>query len=255
MAVVLLASACVREVGQPATATPTPSPEPRELVVFAGSSLTRAFAEIERDFEFVNEDVDVALTIDPSSELAEAIQRGEAADVFASDDAAAMNRVSLDPGVEMRTDFVHNRIVVVVPPDDPANIETFEDIGAPGVRVALPPPDVPAGAAAMLAIGEAGLEQEVLPDVLRPGAVPSVLEAVAEGDADAGIVYASDVSLATDSELVSVPIPEEFVEDLVYPIAMVEGSPHEDAAERFIAWLSTANGIAVLEDYGFEPIE
>ncbi|HSL11123.1 MAG TPA: molybdate ABC transporter substrate-binding protein [Actinomycetota bacterium] len=250
------ATSCVREVGQPATATPTtPSPEPRELVVFAGPALFRAFGEIVRDFEFANEGVDVTLEVRPSGELADAIRDGATVDVFASDDAAAMNRVALDPGVEQRTDLVRNRIVVVVPPDNPAQIEAFEDVASPGIELVIPAPTVPAGTAAREAIVNAGLAQEVLPNVTHGGSTATVLDAVSEGAVDAGIVYASDVSVAADSELVSVPIPDEFVEDIVYPIAIVATSPHPDVAERFIAWLETAGGTAVLEDYGFETFD
>jgi molybdate transport system substrate-binding protein len=175
--------------------------------------------------------------------------------VFASDDVAAMNRVAFDPGVEQRADFVRNRIVVVVAPENPAEIETFEDIAEPGIELALPAPSVPAGTLAREAIVEAGLAQAVLPNAVQSGAISSVLEAVTTGDVDAGIVYASDVSVAADSDLVPVPIPDEFAEEIAYPIAVVATSPHPEAAERFIAWLATAGGAAVLEDYGFETID
>jgi molybdate transport system substrate-binding protein len=254
--VVLAATACVREVAIDPTGSPSPTPEPRELTVFAAASLTGAFKEIAEDFKLAHDGVDVALSFGPSDGLAAQIQSEGTADVFASASQSWMNAVSVSPGVEFRTDFVRNELVVITPAENPAQIETFEDLAEPGVQLILAAEGVPAGDYAREALDNAGILDAALANVVsNEEDVAAVVAKILGGEADAGIAYVSDVSVAADNDLGAVEIPDDVNVTATYPIAVVEGSKHPDLAQEFIAWLSTAQGVAVLEDYGFDPVD
>jgi molybdate transport system substrate-binding protein len=252
--VAALATGCVRETGStPGSATP--SADPRELTVFAAASLTGAFREIVDDFELAHEEVEVSLQTGPSDTLAAQIQSEATADVFASASQPWMNAVSISPGVLSREDFVRNELVVVMPPDNPAEIETFEDLAKPGIQLVLAAEGVPAGDYAREALRNADIEEAALANVVsNEEDVSAVVARVADGEADAGIAYVSDVSVAADNELAHVEIPDDVNVVATYPIASVVGTQEPELAADFIAWMSTAQGKAVLEDYGFETI-
>jgi molybdate transport system substrate-binding protein len=251
--VIALATACVRDAG----GAPSPSPvEEHELTVFAASSLTGAFNEIYRDFELAHEGVDVVLNVGPSDVLAAQIRSEGTADVFASASQEWMDAVTRSPGVLFREDFVRNRLVVIMPADNPANITSFEDLATPGIQLVVATSGVPAGDYAREALANAGILDATLANVVsNEEDVAAVVARVAAGEADAGIAYVSDVSVAADNDLASVEIPEEVNVVATYPIAVVAGTDEPDLAREFIAWMSNAQGKAVLEDYGFETLD
>ncbi|MGE5227679.1 MAG: molybdate ABC transporter substrate-binding protein [Planctomycetaceae bacterium] len=224
------------------------------LTVFAASSLTGAFDRIGKDFEAANPGTNVVFDYGSSTDLAAQIQSEGTADVFASASGTAMDTVASEPGVTGRADFAANRLVVVTPQDDPASISSLQDLARPGVQVVLGAEGVPVGDYAREALRNAGLEQAVLANVVsNEQDDASIVTKIAGGEADAAIVYTSDVSGPAGAGLRSVPIPDAFNVVATYPIAIVTGSAHATDARAFVAYVTGDAGQATLERFGFGP--
>jgi molybdate transport system substrate-binding protein len=199
----------------------------------------------------------VDLNFGGSSALAVQIVEGAPADVFASANEAQMD-VVVDAGLATSlTRFATNRLVVAVPAG--STTETFEDLAASGVRLVLAGPDVPVGAYARAAIEAAGgsygagFADAVLANVVseEPN-VRAVLTRVELGEADAGIVYATDTAIAGDA-VRAIEIPSEFGPPAVYVVAVV-GSEPSSLATEFVEFLLSSAGQAILDRHGFgEP--
>ena len=135
------------------------SVEPTELTVFAGSSLTAALTQIGSDFEAANPGTTVTFNFGSSGDLASAIESEGTADVFASASGTYMDEVSDKVGVSGRADFVQNKLVIITPPDNPANIASLEDLAKPGVQVVLAAEGVPVGDYARQSLESAGIKR------------------------------------------------------------------------------------------------
>jgi molybdate transport system substrate-binding protein len=228
-----------------------------ELVVFAAASLTEAFGRIGAAFEaeHADEGVSVVFNFGPSDGLATQIQEGAPADVFASASGRWMDAVAEDPGVTERADFVSNRLVVLVPADDPAAVEGIEDLGRDGVKLVLAAEDVPAGAYAREALGNAGVLDAALANVVsNEEDVKAVVQKVLLGEADAGIVYITDVTDEIAGQVRAIDILDDVNVVATYPIAVVEGSERVDLAGRFVAYV-LADGQPTLRAAGFVPVD
>ena len=226
--------------------------ETTTLTVFAAASLTDAFTELAADFEADNPGVAVRLSFGPSDGLATQIQEGAPADVFASASPSWMDAVEDDPGASDRVDFAKNLLVVITPADDPAGIGSVEDLARPGVKLVLAAEGVPAGDYARELLSNAGIADAVLANVVsNEDDVKGVVQKVALGEADAGIVYRTDVTASVDPDLRSVEVPDELNVIATYPIAVV-GSEDADVARAFVA-LVTGDGQRVLAEAGFLP--
>lgn len=229
------------------------SDEPDEIVVSAASSLTDAFTDIAEAFEEEN-GTTATLNFGASSELAVQIVEGAPADVFASANAAQMN-VVVDAGkAEDPVAFVQNEIVIVTPAGREAVTE-FEDLAADGIRLVLAGPEVPVGEYARDAIAAAdealgnGFGDAVLANVVSEEAnVRAVLSKIELGEADAGIVYATDAAISGDA-VETYRIPAEYAEPAEYFIAPLVDSG--DAAQEFVDYILSDAGQAILAEYGF----
>jgi len=229
-----------------------------ELIVSAASSLTDAFTELAEAFEAseAGDGVSVSLNFGSSSALAVQIAEGAPAGVFASANVAQMQVAVLsghaaDPGV-----FARNSIVVVTPADLGV-IDAFEDLATPGVRLVLAGPEVPVGAYAREAIAAAdaarggGFAGRVLANVVSEEAnVRAVLAKVELGEAEAGIVYATDATAAGEA-VEAYPVPPEFAPPAEYLIAALVDAP--ETATDFVAFVRSEAGQAILERHGFSP--
>jgi molybdate transport system substrate-binding protein len=224
-----------------------------ELTVFAASSLTAAFDELGSQFETANPGTTVTFNFGSSTDLATQIQSEGTADVFASASGTAMDTVESDPGVTGRTDFATNELVVIVPTDNPAGIASLDDLGSDGVQLVLGAKGVPVGDYAREMLDNAGLTEQVMANVVsnEPDDA-SIVAKVESGEADAGIVYTSDIA-APQGEADSVEIPADVNVTATYPIASVNGSDMGDAAAAFVRYVTGPDGQAVLERYGFGP--
>ena len=221
------------------------STEPSSITIFAAASLTDAFGDIGEAFMETNENVEVKFNFLASSDLANHIIIGAPADVFASADETNMDNVVAE---ELATDpvvFVENRLSIAVQQGNPKSIATLEDLENHDLVVALCNEECPAGRYALEIFDNAGVTVE--PDSLEAD-VRGVLTRVGLGEADAGLVYVTDI--AADPEVEGVDIPEDVNVIATYPIAPIEGAPQ--AAADFVDFVLSESGRQILSDYGFQ---
>jgi molybdate transport system substrate-binding protein len=255
LAAVVTAAACSPSgsVTDPPSGTGA-SLEGRELVVFAASSLAGAFTEIGAAFEQTHPGVIVTFNFGASDGLARQIQSEATADVFASASPSLMDAVQQDPGVARRVDFARNRLVLVTPSDNPGDIASLRDLTRGGVQLILASDGVPIGAYARQVLDNAGiLDAAVLNVVSNEDDSASLVQKIAAGEADAALVYASDVSGTAGNDVAAIEIPKDVNVEALYPIAVVEGSDDDALAAAFIDDVSGPLGQATLERFGFEP--
>jgi molybdate transport system substrate-binding protein len=224
------------------------------LTVFGGSSLTAAFVKIGADFEAANRGTHVTFNFGPSDGLAQQIESEGTADVFASASGTWMDDVQKKVGVTDRADFAKNRLVIITPPDDPANVRSLADLGRPGVQLVLAAPGVPVGDYARQALDQAGVSKEVLANVVSNEQDDASLVAkITAGEADAAIVYSSDVTEQVSPNVKAIEIPVQANVIATYPIAVVDGAAQPALAGRFVAYVTGPSGQATLKAYGFLP--
>jgi molybdate transport system substrate-binding protein len=225
-----------------------------ELVVLAAASLTDAFDRVGSSFEAANPGVKVTFSFGPSDGLATSIDQGAPADVFASASPSWMDDVTNNgPGVTDRANFARNRLVLVVPSDDPAGISSIADLARPGVRLVLAAEGVPAGDYARQILANAGIRDAALVNVVsNEEDVRGVLTKIVTGEADAGIVYVTDVTPDVAGQVRAIPIPSSVNVIATYPIAVVADSKEADLASRFVRYV-LGPGQRTLRAFGFEP--
>lgn len=220
---------------------------PTTLTVYAASSLTGAFSQIGKDFENTHPGISVRFDFGGSSDLLAQLQGGAPADVFASADTANMDKATaakLTSGTPRV--FATNTMEIAVPPDNPANISTFADLTKPGVQLVDCAPEVPCGAAAQ-AIAKAA--HQTLQPVSEEQSVTDVLAKVESGEADAGLVYVTDV-LAAGSKVKGITFRESSRVVNSYPIvALTTGDT--GLAQQFIDAVVGSSGQKTLSDFGF----
>lgn len=218
------------------------------LTVYAAASLKGAFEEIAEEFEAQHAGVDVELNLAGSSDLAAQIREGAPADVFASADSATMRTLAADGLLASDpVDFATNTLALAVPPGNPAGIETLADAAEPGVNLVVCAPAVPCGAAAGRVEAAAGLD---LRPVSEEQNVTDVLNKVITGEADAGLVYVTDVQAAGD-RVEGVALPESASGVNVYPIATVRGSDRTELGAELVDLVAGSTGQAILAGFGF----
>ena len=227
-----------------------PADSATPITVFAAASLTDAFTQIADDYEGLH-DVEVRLSFGPSDGLATQIQEGAPADVFASASPKWMDAVATDPGVTDRSDFARNLLVVIVPAGNPADLASVGDLVKPGVKLVLAAEGVPVGDYAREMLTNAGIGDEALANVVsNEDDVKGVVQKVALGEADAGIVYRTDVTDAVAGDLEVIEVPDDINVVAVYPIAALAGSPAD--AREFVAYV-LGPGQDTLQAAGFLP--
>ena len=207
----------------------------QEVVVFAAASLTEAFDELGAQFGATHPDVKVTFNYAGSQQLAQQLTGGAPADVFAAANQKQM-QVAIDGGrivADAVKPFVHNRLVVILPADNPAGIRTLADLAKPGVKLVLADAAVPVGQYGLDFLAKASMvpeytetySQTVLANVVSyEDNVRTVLAKVQLGEADAGIVYTSDIDGAARDLIVRLEIPDELNVVATYPMAAVNES-------------------------------
>lgn len=228
--------------------------EPHELTVSAAASLTDAFDDIAQAFEDGERDVTVTFNFGPSDGLASQIVEGAPVDVFASASPRWMDAVESEgPGVSGRADFARNRLAIVVPAANPAGIEGIEDLAEDDVKLVLAAEGVPAGEYAREVLASSGLAGAALANVVsNEEDVRAVLTKILSGDADAGIVYVTDVTPDVGDHVSLIEIPDDVNVIATYPIAVVAGSQEADLAQRFVDFV-LGDGQETLAAHGFLP--
>lgn len=263
LALVLLAPGCA-SAGADRGQNPTGAAGERtaRLYVFAAASLSESFKEIGQAFEAQHPGLSVVFNFAGSQQLAQQIIQGAPADVFASANWAQMQVVLeaglITPGEERA--FAGNRLVVIVPRHNPGGITTLEDLAKSAHLLVLAAKEVPAGqysldflerASQDPAFGVAYKEGVLANVVSYEESVRVVLSKVALGEADAGIVYTSDVFGANASKITPIDIPDALNVIASYPIAPVASSANPDLARAFVASVLSETGQSILAKYGY----
>lgn len=219
------------------------------VTVLGAASLTDAFGALASAFEADHEGVDVQLSFDGSSKLATAIIGGAPADLFASADEASMDRVgeadrlSGEPSI-----FATNALQIVVPEGNPLAIQSLEDLASTDLALSLCAAEVPCGRYAAEAFARAGL---ATPPAGDQDSVKGVLTQVQLGEADAGIVYVTDVLAAVGVE--GIDLPSDVQVEAVYPAAVLATASNPTAAAALLAFLAGDEAQAILGRFGFGP--
>ncbi len=236
------------------------SEDEQQLTVFAASSLTNAFEEMQHDFEQEYPDIKLTMNFAGSQVLATQLGQGAEADVFASANEIQMD-VAIEEGVISGEPvvFARNQLVIIVPDENPANIQQPADLANSGVKLVLGVESVPIGEYSRIAIESMDQSGEYGPEFLQKvkGNVvtleSNVLQIVAKiqlGEADAGIVYRTDVTEDLTGDVSIVEIPIEFNVEAVYPVAAVQAG-NQELVRLFIDYLLSSSGQSVLASYGF----
>lgn len=223
------------------------------ITVSAATSLTAAFTDLREAFVAAHPDVEVELNFDASSALAAQVLEGAPVDVFASADEANMTKLTDEALVAGKpVTFARNELVIVTKPGNPAGIGGLADLAEAGV-IALCGEEVPCGRYAQEALTNAGVTIAES-SVTRGQNVGATLTAVTEGDAVAGIVYLTDAAGAGDA-VEAVTIPADLNVIATYPIGALTSAGAADVAQAFIDFVLSAEGQAILVEYGFVPVE
>jgi molybdate transport system substrate-binding protein len=249
-AVVTLAAGCGGTDG--GTSAPPASPagnSGKTVVVFAAASLTETFTALGKTFQTAHPGVTVKYNFGGSSGLAQQITQGAPADVFAAASPATMKTVTdahLTAG--QPTTFVRNRLEIAVPPDNPGKVTGLKDLANQKIKVVLCAPQVPCGAAAGKALDAAGL---TVKPVSQEQDVKAALTKVQLGEADAALVYRTDVKAAA-GKVKGIDFPEAATAINDYPIAALAKAPQPALAGQFVQLVLSEQGKTALTGAGFE---
>lgn len=245
LAVALLAAACggndSSSGGGSAAASPT------EIKVFAAASLTAAFNKIGQDYTAANPNTKVTFNFAGSQALATQIQQSAPADVFASADTTNLGKVKDLVGTPQN--FASNLLQIIVAKGNPKGIKGLADLSRGDLKVVLAAPEVPAGKYAQQALGA---QHVTVKPVSLEDNVKAVVTKVSLGEADAGIVYVTDVTAGGD-KVAGVDVPNDQNVPATYPIATVKASSHQSEAQAFVDMVRSDQGQQVLSSFGFLP--
>ncbi len=242
------------------SSTPTSTPAPVTLNVFAAASLTESFTEISTVYQQQHPNITVKFNFNGSQILEQQIANGAPADVFASADQTNMQKASDAGLVNTPQVFVKNRLVVIIPANNPGNINSLKDLANKGVKIVLGATAVPAGKYSRQALANmsqspdygSGYANAVLANVVSEEQnVKAVVQKVQLGEADAGFVYLTDVTPAVTSKVKTIDIPDPYNVIAQYPIATVKSSPHLSDAQSFVDFVLSPAGQAILKKYNF----
>jgi molybdate transport system substrate-binding protein len=249
----------------PPTAAPTQAPvENKTLTVLAAASLTESFTEMGKMFETQNPGVKVVFSFGGSQQLAQQLGQGADADVFASaskkymDAAVEAKRVNKE---DSKT-FVKNRLVVIFPKDNPGGMKELKDLAIAGLKLDLADKTVPVGQYSLdfldKAVKDAAFGPKFKDNVIKnvvsyEDNVKSVLTKIVLGEADAGIVYVTDITADATEKVSRLDIPDALNTIASYPIAPISDSKNADLAKAFIDMVLSLDGQAVLAKSGFIP--
>jgi molybdate transport system substrate-binding protein len=245
IAAALLLTACGGVAGTPPSPTPQVS---GTLTVLAAASLTQAFTRVGDQVHTRYPGLTVKFSFAGSPTLVTQIQQGAPADVFASADQANMQKV-ITGGFNLSQPavFAHNKLEIAVPAGNPKHVSSVADLANPAVKVVVCAPAVPCGAYSTATFARAGIR--VTP-VSQEQDVKSVLTKVGLAEADAGIVYVTDVKSA-GSQVEGVVIPDNLNTTAEYPIVELKTTQSQPAAKAFVDFVLGAQGQKTLADFGF----
>jgi molybdate transport system substrate-binding protein len=232
------------------------------LNVFAASSLTESFGVIKTQYEKAHPQVTIVYNFNGSQILAQQINSGANVDVFASADQTNMQKVASE--VNTPQIFVKNRLTVITPASNPGKISSLQDLSRKGVKLVLAAPSVPVGKYALQVLDNMGKSSTYGPAyegavkanvVSQEDNVKAVVQKVQLGEADAGIVYTTDVTAAVAHQVKFITIPDNYNVIASYPIAALKDSKHESDAQAFVNYVLSPAGQQVLVQYHFISVK
>ena len=244
-----------------ASGTPGAAPVSGSITVFAASSLTDAFTQAADAFKQANPGAKVTFNFGGSPALVTQLDQGARADVLATADQSNMQS-ALDKGLVAGggTTFARNRLAIIVPKSNPGKIATPADLAKPGLKLVLAEKTVPAGNYARQALAKfdgkesypADFDTRVLKNVVSDESnVKGVVTKVQLDEADAGIVYVTDVTSGVAGDIIRIDIPDAYNVIASYPIAVTKEASNPEAAQAFIRFLVSDAGQSILEKNGF----
>lgn len=271
LALAMSMTACLTGCGSTNTNTNADASEKTELVVFAAASMTETLNQIKTDYEAQHKDVMLTYNFDSSGTLKTQIQEGATCDVFISaaqkqmDQLDASKDETANPeqldfiNSDSRMDLLENKVVLVVPENNPKNIQSFDDLKSKlesgDVLMAMGNSDVPVGQYTQKILQYFGLDEKALADageITYGSNVKEVTTQVSEGSADCGIVYYTD-AYSAGLKVVG-EATEEMCGKTIYPAAVMKNSEHPEQAQEFLAYLSSDAAAKVFEKVGFVAV-
>lgn len=232
-----------------------------EVIVFAASSLTDAFNEMGERFTAANPDATVSFNFGASTQLFTQLDQGARADVFAPADQVQMDRAKsagLIPGPDAV--FARNRLVIITPANNPGGLSGPRELARSGLKVVTSQPDVPIGVYTQDMLDRMsrdprfgpGFKDQVNANTVSQEAnVRQIVAKVQLGEADAGVVYRTDVTPQAAPRLATFDIPDEFNTIASYPIAAVQSAPNPGGGAAFIAFVLSPLGQGILTKWSF----
>jgi molybdate transport system substrate-binding protein len=231
--------------------------ESKEITVSAAISLKNAFEEIGELFESSNKGVHVLFNFGASGDLMTQIKGGAPVDLFASAAVKDMDGLAKEGFLleGTKTNFVTNTVVLIVPASSTVSIATFEDLTRSEIKkIAVGNPQtVPAGRYAEETLQYYKVSERLKDKLILAENVRQVLDYVARGEVDAGVVYATDAIVRQEVK-VAATAPESSHKPVIYPIAIVKDSKNEQVARTFISFVLSEEGKKVFEKNGFQPV-
>lgn len=242
-----------------------------ELVVFAAASMTETLNQIKTDYEAQHKDITLTYNFDSSGTLKTQIQEGATCDVFISAAQKQMDQLDASKdntanpeqldfiNSDSRMDLLENKVVLVVPENNPKNINSFDDLKSKlesgDVLLAMGNSDVPVGQYTQKILQYLGLDEKALADtgkITYGSNVKEVTTQVSEGSADCGVVYYTD-AYSAGLKIVG-EATEEMCGKTIYPAAVMKNSEHPEQAQEFLAYLSSDAAAKVFEKVGFAAV-
>lgn len=269
-AAVISACSAPTAMVSPTISSAAPTAEPvkasQSLTVFAAASLTEAFTELGKQFEAQNAGTKVIFNFAGSQQLAQQLAQGAPADVFASANQEQMEAASQSGRIAAgsTSPLVGNSLVVIFAQPNPGSIRQIQDLSASGVKIVLADKNVPAGQYALEFLDKASqnadfgsdFKDAVLKNVVSfEENVRAVLTKVLLGEADAGIVYTTDIGQPAEPGIGILEIPPELNVSALYHIAPVQDSQQASLARAFVDFLLTPESQDLLARYGFQPVQ
>ena len=271
LALAVSMTACLTGCGRTNTDTNADASEKTELVVFAAASMTETLNQIKTDYEAQHKDITLTYNFDSSGTLKTQIQEGATCDVFISAAQKQMDQLDASKdntanpeqldfiNSDSRMDLLENKVVLVVPENNPENINSFDDLkskleSGDGLR-AIGNSDVPVGQYTQKILQYWGLDEKALADageITYGSNVKEVTTQVSEGSADCGVVYYTD-AYSAGLKIVG-EATEEMCGKTIYPAAVMKNSEHPEQAQEFLAYLSSDAAAKVFEKVGFAAV-
>ncbi len=238
--------------------------DPEELTVFCGAGLTGALSEIGEIYEN-SSNVSVKFNFDGVPALRAQIEQGAYADILVSANLKHMNALMSEGFIDNSTVkvFARNKVAIIVPNDNPANITGLKDLAVPGVKILMGTKDLPAGDYALMVLDKLAMDPEYGPGykeavlanvVSQETTVNRIVSKVAMGEADAGFAFNSDVSPQMVGKVTRILIPDRYNVEGDFPVGVLSQSKYPPEARAFIEVLMSEKGQAVLDRYGFIPV-